>query len=149
MKWQKEQFAIDTDPSQLDIDRVHSFLSKSYWATGIPIEIVKKSIQNSLCFGLYVSNENRLQQIGFARIVSDYATFAYLGDVYVEESWRGKGLSKWMMSCVMSHPQLQGLRRICLGTRDAHDLYKKYGFEVIKQPENWMEIKVPNIYLKR
>lgn len=143
--WEKDSFVVSTDPEKLDVSRIHAFLSQSYWAKGIPIAIVKKSIENSLNFGLYHGSE----QIGFARVVSDYATFAYLGDVYVEEAWRGRGLSKWLMSCIMSHPELQGLRRYCLGTRDAHGLYRQFGFEVIKVPENWMEIRVQDIYTRK
>jgi GNAT superfamily N-acetyltransferase len=144
MRWEKDDFEVSTDPALLDVDRIHAFLASSYWSTGIPLEIVRTSIENSLCFGLYRSSDKR--QLGFARVISDYATFAYLGDVYVEAEWRGKGLSKWLMSCIVSHPNLQGLRRFCLGTRDAHGLYRQFGFEVAKQPENWMEIKVPDLY---
>lgn len=144
MEWQKAPFSVSTDPSRLDLKRVHAFLSASYWAQGIPFEVVQKSVQNSLCFGLY----RETSQIGFARVVSDYATFAYLGDVYVEPEWRHQGLAQWLMSCVLAHTQLQGLRRFCLGTRDAHELYKKFGFKVIAQPENWLEIKISNIYQK-
>ncbi|MBL7714527.1 MAG: GNAT family N-acetyltransferase [Bdellovibrionales bacterium] len=146
VRWEKENFAVSTDPKMLDVESIHAFLSRSYWAEGIPLSVVRKSVQNSLGFGLYLSDEGRFRQIGFARVVSDYATFAYLGDVYVLEEYRGKGLSKWLMDCVVAHPQLQGLRRFCLGTKDAHGLYMRYGFEVIKAPENWMEIKKPNLY---
>ena len=144
--WKKDEFVISTDPALLDLKRIHAFLATSYWAAGIPFDTVRKSIQNSLGFGVYLSENAKLRQIGFARVVTDYATFAYLGDVYVEEEWHGKGLSKWLMSCVKNHPELQGLRRFCLGTRDAHGLYKQFGFEVIRLPENWMEIKVANPY---
>src|SRR4051794_2087982 len=99
VSWEKEEFVISTDPKILDIERIHAFLNHSYWAAGIPVEVVRKSIQHSLGFGLYLSSEGRIRQIGFARVVSDYATFAYLGDVYVETDWRGKGLSKWLMEC--------------------------------------------------
>ncbi|MBY0472062.1 GNAT family N-acetyltransferase [bacterium] len=143
MQWEKQPFTISTDPQKLELDRIHVFLKTTYWATDIPKDIVKKSLQHSLNFGLYHETEG---QIGLARVVTDYATFAYLGDVYVEESWRGQGLSKWLMACVMEHPELQRLRRFCLGTKDAHELYKKYGFELIKNPENWLEIKVQDIY---
>lgn len=146
MKWEKDGFVISTNSEELDVPRIHAFLSSSYWAAGIPIELVRKSIQNSLSFGLYRPAAKGLEQIGFARVVSDYATFAYLADVYVEADWRGKSLSKWLMDCITGHPHLQGLRRFCLGTRDAHGLYRKFGFETIKQPENWMEIKKTNPY---
>lgn len=139
---------MDTDPRLLDLERIHAFLARSYWAKDIPAETVKKSIQHSLNFGLYFSGEGFRRQIGFARVVSDYATFAYLGDVYIEPEWRGKGLSKWLIECVVSHPDLQGLRRFCLATWDAHGLYQKYGFKVVQQPENWLEIKASKPYPK-
>jgi GNAT superfamily N-acetyltransferase len=117
-------------------------LRQSYWAEGIPIEIVKRSIENSLCFGVYKTS----QQIGFARLVTDYATFAYLADVFILESFRGQGLSKWLMETIVSHPDLQGLRRWMLATRDAHELYRKYGFTAIASPERWMERHFPEVY---
>ncbi len=140
-----EGYSILTDKRKLQLEVIHGFLSVSYWAKDIPIEIVKKSIENSLCFGLYYK-EN---QVGFARVISDHATFAYLGDVFILEEHRGNGLSKELMKEVFEHPQLQGLRRFCLGTRDAHKLYEQFGFYVIKKPELWMEIKQENIYLKQ
>lgn len=144
LNWNYDGFSISTDQSLLQVDRIHQFLSQeSYWSNSIPMSVVQKAIENSLCFGLY---KNSGEQIGFARIVTDYATFAWLCDVYVEASVRGKGLSKWLMSCVMKHPELQGLRRICLATKDAHELYKKFGFQKTQSPENWMEIKDNEIY---
>lgn len=137
-----EGYSISTDKKTLRINVIHNFLSNSYWAKDIPVEVVKRSIENSLCFGLYYGEV----QVGFARVISDFATFAYLGDVFVSENHRGKGLSKELMKEVFSHPQLQGLRRFCLGTRDAHKLYEQFGFHVIKKPELWMEIKHENIY---
>jgi GNAT superfamily N-acetyltransferase len=137
------------DRNLLDIPKVHGFIKNSYWASEIPFSIFEKSVFNSLCFGVYEVfdlKEMSLQQIGFARVVSDFATFAYLGDVYIEEAYRGQGLSKWLMSCVFSHSELQGLRRFCLGTKDAHKLYEKFGFKVIPEPQNWMEIRVKDIY---
>lgn len=148
LKWEKGSFVVDTDPARLDIPRIHRFLSESYWAKGIPIEIVRRSIVNSLNFGIYSVEGEKDLQVGFARVVTDSATFAYLADVYVEEAWRGNGLAKWLMECIQSHSDLQGLRRYCLGTRDAHGLYRKFGYEVIRAPENWMEIRVPDIYLR-
>ncbi len=153
MRWEKAPYFISTDPNDLDLDRIHAFLSRSYWAQGIPKELVGKSARNSLCFGVYLPASRKSPggapaQVGFARVISDYATFGYLADVYVEPEHRGRGLSKWLMECVMSHPELQGLRRFCLGTRDAHGLYQKFGFDNSRQPENWMEIRVPDIYLK-
>jgi GNAT superfamily N-acetyltransferase len=133
---------ISTDPAKLDLDAIHSFLSGAYWCEGIPRETLERAIQNSLCFGVYAEG----RQVGFARVVSDRATFAYLADVFVVETHRGRGLSKWMMEAIMNHPELQGLRRWTLGTRDAHGLYSKYGFTPPKFPERLMEINDPDIY---
>jgi GNAT superfamily N-acetyltransferase len=141
----KSEYRISTDKSLIDLVVIHDFLSQSYWAKGIPREIVRRSIANSLCFGVYKEE----QQIGFARIISDYATFAYLADVFILEPFRGQGLSKWLMEMIVSHPQLQGLRKWMLGTRDAHELYRKFGFESIKSPEALMEKFIPDIYLKK
>ncbi|MES2769233.1 MAG: GNAT family N-acetyltransferase [Bdellovibrionota bacterium] len=147
--WEKENFLISTDKIFLQVDRIHKFLANdAYWSQGIPKAVVVKSIENSFCFGLYDISAGDKEQIGYARIVTDYASFAWLCDVYVEPSHRNKGLSKWLMTCVMSHPDLQNLRRICLATKDAHELYKKFGFEVTKSPENWMEIKDNDLYKK-
>lgn len=148
-QWEKGPFLVSTDPRRFEVGRIHAFLSASYWAEGIPIALVRKSIEHSLCFGLFAKDGERSRQIGFARVISDYSTFAYLADVYVEEEWRGKGLSQWLMACILSHPELQGLRRFCLMTKDAHGLYRRFGFEVGKQPENFMEIRVPDIYRRR
>jgi len=141
----KDNYSISTDKSKLDISVIHGFLSKSYWAEEIPVEIVKSAIQNSLCFGLY----NAGTQVGFARVISDYTTFGYLADVFIIESERGKGLSKWLMECILAHPQLQGLRNFCLMTQDAHSLYERYGFKNIPKPENFMAKKVEGIYKKK
>lgn len=142
MEWTQGEFRISDSRDDLDLGVIHGYLTRSYWAEGIPRETVARSLQHSLNFGLITRGE----QIGFARVVSDYTTFAYLADVFVLEEWRGKGLSKWLMSCVTAHPELQGLRRFCLGTLDAHGLYRQFGFEVIQRPENWMEIKKENHY---
>jgi N-acetylglutamate synthase-like GNAT family acetyltransferase len=144
MDWQIEPFEISTDKSRLDISVIHGYLAQSYWAEGIPEDLVRKSIDGSLCFGIYEGD----RQVGFARVISDYATFAYLADVFVLESYCGKGLSKWLMTCIMAHPDLQGLRRFSLATRDAHGLYRKFGFEPVAKPENQMEIRVSDIYKK-
>ena len=133
---------VDTDPARLDLAVVHGFLAESYWAKGIPLETVRRSIRNSLCFGLYEA-EN---QIGFARVVSDRATFAYLADVFVLESHRGRGLGKLLMGAVVAHPDLQGLRRWMLATRDAHDLYAQYGFTPLPVPERFMQRHDPDVY---
>jgi len=140
----RDNFLISTDPSKIDLDAVHAYLVRSYWAEGIPREIVERSIKGSLCFGVY----DGAKQIGFARVISDRATYAYIGDVYILEEYRRKGLSKWLMSCIKAHPELQGLRRWALATRDAHGLYKQFGFTEVKAPERWMEITNPGIYKK-
>lgn len=126
----KDDFLISTDASLLNTDIIHDYLSKeSYWATNIPRDVVERSIEHSLCFGIY----HHQQQAGFGRLVTDRATFAYLADVFVLDAYRGKGLSKWLMECIHAHPQLQGLRRWVLGTRDAHSLYEKFGWSVISE----------------
>lgn len=125
------------------MDVIHGFLTNCYWAKGISREVVTRSIENSLCFGIY---ENSGAQVGFARVVSDFATFAYLGDVFVLESSRGRGLSKWLMECIVQHPVLQNLRRWILLTRDAHKLYSQFGFTPVKAPERYMELHRPNVY---
>jgi GNAT superfamily N-acetyltransferase len=140
---QKDQFCISTDVDRLDIASIHHFLAnESYWSKDIPFIIVQKAVRNSLCFGMFKGEE----QIGFARVVSDYVTFAFLADVYILKEYRGLGLSKWLLELILSHPDLQGLRRWMLATRDAHDLYGKYGFRPISHPERLMEIHQPNIY---
>ena len=141
-EWRRDGFTISTDPSRLDRDTIHEFLSGSYWAKAIPREIVDRSIEGALCFGLY---ENE-RQIGFARVNTDFATFAYLADVFVLESHRGRGLAAWLMESILAHPQLQGLRRWMLVTRDAHPLYRKVGFTALAHPEMVMEMTFPGIY---
>jgi GNAT superfamily N-acetyltransferase len=138
------QYWITTDPQKLDLDAIHAFLSRSFWAEGIPKEIVAKSIANSLCFGLF----DNAEQVGFARVVTDRATYAYLCDVYVLESHRGRDLGKWLIETVMAHPDLQGLRRFQLVTRDAHGLYSRHGFEVPANPERYMEIFRHGMYVE-
>ena len=136
------EFEITTDPARIDVAAVHGFLTASYWAQGIPEETVRKSIEHSLCFGIY----HGPRQVGFARAITDYATFAYLADVFVLEEFRGRGLGVWLMECVMAHPELAGLRRWSLVTRDAHELYRKFGFRELAAPESWMETHRPGIY---
>jgi len=144
MGWKKDEYSISTDKSKIDIDVVHGYLSQSYWAEEIPKETVKRSIENSLCFGVYKQEK----QIGFARVISDCATFAYLADVFILEEERGKGLSKWLMEIIIKHPQLQDLRRFTLATRDAHGLYEQFGFTLFDKPERWMQRHNPEIYRK-
>ena len=142
--WTEGEFEISTDPARIDLGVVHDFLTNSYWARGIPLETVQRSIENSICFGIY----HGVRQVGFARVVTDHATFAYLGDVFVLPGYRGRGLSKWLMECIMAHPDVQGLRRWMLATQDAHELYQRYGFVPLKAPERWMEVHRPDIYKK-
>jgi len=143
IEWQRGEFTISTDRSRLQIGAIHEFLSeKSYWAKERTREQTETAIKNSLPFGVY-KGEN---QIGFARVVTDYATFAYLGDVFILDEFRGKGLSKWLMQTVLSHPDLQGFRRWILATADAHGLYEQFGFSALKVPERWMEKSAPNAY---
>lgn len=142
MHWVKDEFSVSCDPKYLDSALISEFLVSTYWAKGIPVSVVEKSLRNSLCFALL--NEGR--QIGLARVVSDFATFAYLGDVFILPDFRGRGLSKWLMECVVSHPDLQGLRRWVLATRDAHGLYQQFGFTALKKPEIFMELHDPNVY---
>ena len=135
VRWSRDGFEVDTDPGRLDVPRIHAFLETSYWARGIPLEVVRRSIEGSIPFGLYDGAE----QVGFARVVTDYATFAWLADVFVLSEHRGRGLSKWLMEVILSHPELQGFRRWVLATKDAHELYRRFGFMDLKRPERWME----------
>jgi GNAT superfamily N-acetyltransferase len=141
----KGQYSISTDPDRLDVGAIHAFLSRSFWAEGIPKDLVRKSIANSLCFGVFDDKS----QVGFARVVTDRATFGYLCDVYILESHRGRGLGKWLIEAVMAHPDLQNLRRFQLVTRDAHGLYGPHGFAAPADPEWQMEIFRPGMYLRR
>jgi GNAT superfamily N-acetyltransferase len=163
------EFLLTTDPSRLDLDLIHGFLTTCYWAKGIPRETVARSIEHSLCFGIYDESSETAPslakdarhgtpadpqgrgtstQVGFARVITDLATFAYLGDVFVLDSYRGRGLGKWLMECIMQHPALQGLRRWTLATRDAHGLYSQFGFTPLKTPERYMELHKPDVYLR-
>ena len=139
----KDDCCISTDKSKLDLKAVHHFLAtQSYWCLNIPFEKVATAAANSLCFGLYCKD----QQIGYARIITDYATVAYLGDVYVLPEFRGRGLSKWLLQTIMSYPELQGLRRWILATRDAHGLYQQFGWQPFANPEKWMEVHHKDVY---
>jgi GNAT superfamily N-acetyltransferase len=137
------EYVVSTDRSRIDVAAVHAFLSRSYWSPGIPEDVVRRGITGAICFGLYHGRE----QVGFARVITDRATYAYLADVYVLEAHRGRGLAKWMMEVIMSHPSLQGLRRFSLSTRDAHSLYRQFGFELVANPERQMEIMRRDIYV--
>jgi GNAT superfamily N-acetyltransferase len=130
---------ITTDPSRLDLDVIHSFLARSYWATDIPRAIVERAVRHSLCFAALDGE----QQVGFARVISDHATYAYVSDVFVLPAHRGRGIGKRLMAAIVTHPDLQGLRRWTLFTRDAHDLYRQYGFGEARHPERLMEILAP------
>jgi len=141
-EWRRGEYSISTDKGRLDVALIHGFLTMSYWAAGVPMEVVKRSIEHSLAFGVFKED----QQVGFARIITDYATFAYLGDVFILEPFRGRGLSKWLMEVIVGHPDLQGLRRWVLLTRDAHGLYGKAGFTEPSRPERYMELHFPDVY---
>jgi GNAT superfamily N-acetyltransferase len=138
----RDGYAISTDPARLDLHAVHAYLTRSYWATGIPIDVVRRAAANSLCFGLYRGDE----QVGFARVITDRATFAYLADVYVLEAHRGRGLGRWLVAQVLAHPDVQNLRRFMLVTRDAAGLYAPHGFEPPVEPSGIMQIRRPNPY---
>jgi GNAT superfamily N-acetyltransferase len=139
-EWRKDTYRISTDKTQLDVDLIYDFINqKSYWGVGRPRKVIHKSIQNSLCFGIYKEDE----QVGFARIITDYATFAWIADVFVVEGHRGKGLSKWLMEIIMNHPDLQGFRRWALATKDAQGLYRQFGFTELLRPDRWMEYRDP------
>lgn len=141
----KGEFSISTDKTKLDIDAIHKFLSiKAYWCLNIPKDKVQVAIRNSLCFGVYLKEK----QIGFARIISDFSTIAYVGDVYILEEFRGNGLSKWLIETVIAHPDLQGLRRWILLTADAHGLYRQFGWTDLADPARWMERHNKNVYSK-
>jgi GNAT superfamily N-acetyltransferase len=134
-EWQRGPYTISTDRARLDVAAIHEFLStRSYWAQGRTFEMVRRAVENSLPFGVYKDG----RQIGFARVVTDYATFAWLADVYVLDEFRGEGLGKWLVEVILSHPELQHLRRWILGTRDAHELYRRFGFREVEQPQFYM-----------
>jgi GNAT superfamily N-acetyltransferase len=138
----RDEFALSSDPTRLDLELIHAFLSTSYWSLGLPREVLLRAIDGSLCFGIYQGES----QVGFARVITDKATFAYLCDVFVLESYRGRGLGHWLMEAVVSHPDLRGLRRFVLVTRDAHGLYEQFGFRPLARPEGYMEVFHPDIY---
>jgi GNAT superfamily N-acetyltransferase len=140
--FEREEYRISTDPVKVDLDAIHAYLVRAYWSQGIQRKTVERAVANSLCFAVLQGKA----QIGFARVVTDSATYAYLCDVYILEEHQGKGLGKWLMECVMGHPSLQGLRRFSLATRDAHGLYRQFGFRDLSKPDTAMEILRPDIY---
>jgi GNAT superfamily N-acetyltransferase len=144
MEWTKDDYRISTDKEKINLLYVHQFLSHSYWAENIPLDVVRRSIQGSLCFAVFYQEE----QIGFARVITDEATFAYLADVFIDENFRGKGLSKWLLEIILNYPTLQGLRRFLLATRDAHGLYRQAGFSPLTFTDRWMQIHQPDVYRK-
>jgi GNAT superfamily N-acetyltransferase len=145
MEWRRGEYEISTDPGRIDLDRTHRFLSEeAYWSPGVPRDVVSRAIDGSVVFGVYRGDK----QVGMARAVTDKATFAWLCDVWIDSSERGKGLGKFLMECVKAHPDLQGLRRWMLATRDAHGLYAQYGFTPV-QPGSFMEIRDPDVYKRR
>ncbi|HMH20888.1 MAG TPA: GNAT family N-acetyltransferase [Puia sp.] len=146
MDWQKDEFTISTDSQRLDIPYIHAWLSgRSYWAEGIPVETVRASVEGSLCFGIYHGEK----QVGFSRVITDKATFGYLADVFIDENYRKRGLSKWMMEIILAHPELQGFRRWMLATLDAHGLYTQFGFLPIEEPDRLMAKNSPDVYRKK
>lgn len=144
MNWSRDTFTVTCDPAKLDLAVITEFLASSYWAKGIPAATVAKSLKGSLCFAVLDGE----RQIGFARVITDRATIAYVGDVFILPEFRGRGLAKWLMQCVVSHPDLQGLRRWVLATRDAHGLYRQFGFTPLKRPEVFMERHDPDVYAR-
>lgn len=138
----RDAYAISTDKDALNIPYIHHFLTRTYWAEGISIDVVRRSIEGSLCFGVYQGD----QQVGFARVITDSATYAYLADVFIDATQQGQGLGKWLVGTILAHPRLQGLRRIELGTLDAHGLYAQFGFAPLPNPERFMQIHNPDVY---
>ena len=140
-EWREGSFTVSTDPARFDLDVIHGFLTRSYWSEGITRALVARSIEHSLCFGLYEG----ARQIGFARAVTDRAVIAFLADVFVLEPYRGRGLGKLLMGCVMAHPDLQTISKFRLGTRDAHGLYRKFGFTALEDPAAHLERMRPEL----
>jgi GNAT superfamily N-acetyltransferase len=136
------EYLVSTDRARIDVAAVHRFLADAYWSPGIPEDVVRRAISGAICFGVYRGAE----QVGFARVITDRATYAYLSDVFIVDAHRGRGLSKLLMAVIMTHPDLQGLRRFALSTRDAHALYTQFGFSIVANPDRQMEILRPDIY---
>lgn len=135
-------YTISTDSERVDVDLIHALLRESYWAKDIPRNVVERSVQHSLCFSAFHLG----RQVGFARVITDFATLAYVGDIFVVQEHRGRGVSKMLMRAILSHPNLQGLRAFLLATRDAHGLYSQFGFQPLVHPENFMALHLPNVY---
>ena len=144
-EWTRDGFTVSNDPARLQLDVIHGFLARSYWSEDIPRDVVARSIEGSIGFGIYSGGD----QVGFARIISDRATFAYVADVFVLEAYRARGLARWLMQCIMQTPELQGLRRWLLVTRDAHALYQAVGFLSVSRPEGFMELVKRDLYQNR
>jgi GNAT superfamily N-acetyltransferase len=142
VEWVRDRFTVSSDPKRVDLALVSTFLASTYWAQGIPASTVQKSLDGSMCFSLLVGE----RQIGFARVITDRATIAYLADVFVLPEYRAQGLGTWLVDCVLKHPELEGLRRWVLVTKDAHELYRKFGFRPLARPEGFMEIHNPDAY---
>jgi GNAT superfamily N-acetyltransferase len=139
-EWRRGEYTISTDRARLDVGLIHKYLSESsYWAKGRPREVVERSIEHSLAFGIYHGE----RQVGFSRVITDYATFAWIADVFVVEEYRGRGLGKWLSEVMLAHPDLQGFRRWVLATKDAHELYRHVGFQELQRVERWMERRDP------
>jgi GNAT superfamily N-acetyltransferase len=136
-RWRRGAYLVSTDPKKLDFKAAHAYLSKSYWGKGRPLARLKKGMQNSVCFGLYRGRE----QVGLARVITDFATFAYLCDVYVRPDLQGGGLGKWLMACVLKSGEFKDVKRWLLATKDAHGLYRPFGFEVDKRKNRWMRLR--------
>lgn len=142
-EWRRGEFLMSTDREKIEIETIHHYLTtETYWAGDRTLETVRRSFENSLPFVIYKNEET----VGFARVVSDFATFGWLADVFIRQEYRGRGLSKWLMEVVIAHPHLQGLRRFLLATRDAHELYRQFGFEDLRIPYLWMERTAPDAY---
>jgi GNAT superfamily N-acetyltransferase len=144
-EWSRDGFVISTDKTRLDLDLIHGFLTQAYWSRGVPREVVARAILGSMCFGVYEG----AHQVGFARVTTDRATFGYIGDVFILEDWRGRGLGEWLMQTIMAHPELQGFRRWLLATLDAHGLYAKLGFTPLAEPGRYMEKTDLDIYVRQ
>jgi len=139
-EYRRNNYLISTNKQKIKLDDIHRFLTNSYWSKGISFDKVKKSIKNSLCFGVYNGNK----QVGFARVVTDYTLFGYIADVFIVEEYRGLGLSKWLMECIVNHPDIKDLRTLMLATKDTHGLYEKFGFKPLDEPEKYMNKKKQN-----